>query len=94
VPNIPETSYIVIATLGQLRAHQHGLFGYCNDCGDKYGMDVPAERRRGGLFDIDLDALIAERGADCRIVGLPPVPCPRCGSTSSATRITAPSRPR
>ena len=43
-------------------------------------MDLPAEQRQLSNFDIDLPALIAERGPDSPVIGMAPVPCPRCGS--------------
>lgn len=55
-------------------------------------MDVPAEQRGRAAFDIDLDRLIAERGADATCIGMPPVPCPRCGSRRTEYRVLAPSK--
>src|SRR5258708_26065956 len=49
-----------------------------------------AARRVIALCDIDMAALIAERGADCAVVGLAPVPCPYCGSRDTANRIRTP----
>jgi hypothetical protein len=66
---------IVLDTLGKLDAYGFRLFGCCHDCGSKYDR-----RRRENPpthFDIDVAALAAERGADCAVVGLAPVVCPR-----------------
>jgi hypothetical protein len=38
-------------------------------------------------FDVDMAALIAERGADAAIVGLRPPACPRCGSVRTEVRL-------
>jgi len=43
------------------------------------------------MFDIDLGALIRDRGKDCLVVDHGRVPCPRCGSTNTETRVTAPA---
>jgi hypothetical protein len=51
-------------------------------------MADPPERRIPSNFDIDLAALIAERGADCFVIRMVPVPCPRCGSVDTQYRIT------
>jgi len=64
-------------TLQKLLDHRHGLFGYCLRC------------RRS--FDIDLPALIAERGGDSRIVGMKRLRCPTCCAVAEH-RITAPSK--
>jgi len=45
------------------------------------------------MFDIDLAALIHERGKECVVVGLDPIPCPRCGSAKTETRVTTPAKP-
>lgn len=88
---------IALDTLGKLCQHGHGLFGWCSDCGSpsRYWDDVRARRApTPAMFDIDLSALIRERGGDCRVVGLEPVPCPRCGSTNTETRVTTPAKQR
>lgn len=64
---------IVLDTLGKLRAHGHGLWGWCYSC--------------AGLFDVDVTALVDERGADCDIARLAPVPCPYCGSSAIEMHI-------
>jgi hypothetical protein len=46
------------------------------------------------MFDVDLGALIRERGQRYLVVGLKPVPCPRCGSVQTETRVMAPAKPR
>jgi hypothetical protein len=42
------------------------------------------------LYDIDFGALIAERGREREIVGMEPVPCPRCGSRRTEIRLLPP----
>jgi hypothetical protein len=37
-----------------------------------------------------MGALMAERGRDCLTVGMPPVPCPRCGSPRTELRSLPP----
>jgi hypothetical protein len=64
---------ITLDTLGRLAAHGYGLNANC--------LDRAAARARAN-FNIDLAAVIAERGADAKVVGLLPPPCPRCGSTN------------
>jgi len=86
----------VLDTLDKLWQHGHGMFGWCSDCGapSRYWDDVKALRTpKPASFDIDLGALIRERGKDCVLVGLAPVPCPRCGSARTETRITTPAKP-
>lgn len=88
---------IVPDTLGKLYHHGQGLFGWCSDCGSpsRYWDDVKTRRTpKPAMFDIDLGALIRERGGDCLVVGLEAVPCPRCGSANTETRVTAPAKPR
>jgi hypothetical protein len=57
--------------------------------GSGAGLDRP-ERRPCSSFDIDMAALIAERGADYSIIRMAPVPCPRCGSRDTETRLRTP----
>ena len=88
---------IALDTLGKLYQHGHGMFGWCSECGSpsRYWDDVRARRAPDpAMFDIDLGALIRERGRECLVVGLGRVPCPRCGSTNTETRVTAPAKPR
>ena len=88
---------MVLDTLGKLWRHGHGLFGWCGDCGSqsRYWDDVKARRiPKLAMFDIDLVELIRERGRECLVVDLVHVPCPRCGSTNTETRVTAPAKPR
>jgi hypothetical protein len=83
-------------TLRKLWQHGHGMFGWCSDCGSpsRYWMDVRAGRTPSrAMFDVDLGALIRERGGDCLVLGLEPVACPRCGSRKTETRVIAPSKP-
>jgi len=87
---------IILDTLAKLDRHGHGLFGWCSDCGSpsRYWVDVKARRQpRPASFDIDLAALIGERGKDGSVVDLAPVPCPRCGSRKTEIRVTAPAKP-
>lgn len=86
---------IVLDTLGALHRHGHGLFGWCANCGDAswYWADVRARRTpQRAAFDIDLAALILERGEDSPVVKMEPVPCPRCGSRNVEMRIKTPAR--
>jgi hypothetical protein len=67
---------IVLDTLGKLHSHGHGLFGWCIHCGSasRYWNDVRAGRApKPAMFDIDLAALIRERGEGCHVVGISPV---------------------
>jgi hypothetical protein len=85
---------IVLDTLGKLYQHGHGLFGWCSECGSpsRYREDVRAGRLpQRAMFDVDLGALIRERGRDRVVIGLAPIPCSRCGSRKTKTRVTAPS---
>jgi hypothetical protein len=51
----PDTTLIVLNTLGKLRAHDHGMFGTCLDCADPYRKNLPPEIPRiAANFDIDL----------------------------------------
>ncbi|HEV2549015.1 MAG TPA: hypothetical protein VGU20_16860 [Stellaceae bacterium] len=84
---------IVLDTLGKLSRHGHGLFGWCSACGSpsRYWADVKERRApRRAIFDVDLGALVRERGGDCPVVGMAPICCPRCGSRDTETRITTP----
>jgi ssDNA-binding Zn-finger/Zn-ribbon topoisomerase 1 len=85
---------IALDTLGKLHQYGHGLFGWCSDCGSlsRYWSDVGVGRTPAS-FDIDLKALIGERGKDNPVVGLEPVPCPWCGSRRTETRVTTPAKP-
>ena len=51
-----------------------------------------AEDRVRAAFDIDMAALIAERGADHSFIRMAPVPCPRCGSRDTEYRRSTPPR--
>jgi hypothetical protein len=67
---------IVLATLGQLYAHRHGIGGYCLVC----------QR----LFDVSLPALIAERGGDTLVARMKPLTCPGCGGKRTQFNIITP----
>jgi hypothetical protein len=86
------TTPIAIDTLGKLRARGYGLWGSCLDCAALYRKDVPAEERISSSFDIDLDELIAERGADASCIRMAPVLCPGCGGRQTECRIRVPGR--
>ena len=59
----------------------------------RHWEDVRARRTpQPAMFEIELPALIRDRGADCLVVALDKVPCPRCGSTNTETRIMAPGK--
>jgi hypothetical protein len=84
---MPRMPTITLDTLGRLAAHGHGLAGWCLDCSARYRPSAPAAEQTRAGFDVDMAALIAERGANARIVGLRPPPCPRCGSTRTEIRL-------
>jgi len=68
----------VLETLGKLWEHGHGMFGWCSECGSssRYWADVRAHHTpQPATFDIDLAALIRQRGRECAVVGLGPVAC-------------------
>jgi hypothetical protein len=79
---------IALDALGTLQAYGYRLFGWCNACSALHRRD--ALPRQTALFDIDLAALIVERGEHARVVGLAPVACPRCGSRDTQTRLLPP----
>jgi hypothetical protein len=83
---------IVLDTLGKLHAHGYSLWGWCRDCAKLYRMGQRAEERVLAAFDIDMAALIAERGADHSFIRMAPVPCPRCGSRDTEYRRNTPPR--
>jgi hypothetical protein len=87
----PGRGFIVLDTLDKLRAHHHRLIGHCALCARLYRPDAPGASPPCS-FPVDLEALIAERGRDCAVVGLKPVPCPRCGSLKTTTQIAVPSK--
>jgi len=68
----------VLETLGKLWQHGHGMFGWCSECGfpSRYWADVRAQPRLISISrDIDLAALIRQRGRNAAVVGLGPVAC-------------------
>ncbi len=74
-------------TLGCLRQQRYNLFGWCSDCAALYRKDMPPGQRVRASFDIDLEKLIAERGADATCIRMPPIPCPRCSGRQTEYRI-------
>ena len=68
--------WVILDTIGKLHAYHHDLCGWCCNC--------------ASLFEINIAALITERGADCEIIGMAPVPCPRCGSRDTEHCIDTP----
>jgi hypothetical protein len=79
--------FIVIDTLAKLRDHNYRLVGYCDACARLYRPDAGPGGSPPYSFAIDLAALIAERGEACAVVGLRPVPCPRCGSRETRSHL-------
>jgi hypothetical protein len=77
-------------TFAWLRDHRFTLFGSCDDCAALYRKDLPASERVPAFFDIDLEKLIAERGAGASYIRMAPVPCPRCGSRRTQYRLSPP----
>ncbi len=78
---------IILDTLGQLHAQRHTMFGWCRRCESRYRMAAWPEDNPPAIFDIDVAALIAQRGAGAPVVRMPPVPCPHCGSRETEVRI-------
>jgi hypothetical protein len=88
---------LVLDTIGKLYTDGHGMFGWCLGCGSpsQYWDDVRERRTpKRATYDIDLAALIRERGTDSPVVGMEPIQCPYCGSWKTETRITTPAKPR
>jgi hypothetical protein len=81
---------IAIDSLGKLADWRMRVFGSCLDCSRRYDPKL-GPCNTPSAYDIVLGQLVAARGRDCLIVGMPPVPCPRCGSRSTEIRIL-PSR--
>ena len=63
--------------------------GLLPPCGDKYRKDVHPSQNPPSSFEIDLPALITERGADSTYIRMAPPPCPYCGSRRVQVRIKA-----
>jgi hypothetical protein len=78
---------IVLDNIGKLYAHGRSLDGWCLDGAGRYRPATPAVERVRSSFDVDIAALIAQRGADAPIVGLQPPPCPRCASARTEIRL-------
>jgi hypothetical protein len=89
-----DPNLIVLQTLSDLLDHGHGMSGWCYDCAETYDPTMLPLISRPAGFDIDLVALIAERGSSSTAIHAEPVPCPCCGSSRTTIRITAPSRGR
>jgi hypothetical protein len=73
-PRTPDPDLFTLDTLGKLRAHGHGVCGYCRDC--------------RCIFAVSNAELIAERGAECRVVGMAPLTCPGCGGKHTTFSTT------
>ncbi len=86
----PMHAPIILDTLSKLHANRHTLFGWCRPCASRYRMAVRPEDNPPASFDIDVAALIAQRGPDAPVVRMPPVACPRCGSRETEARILGP----
>jgi hypothetical protein len=56
--------WVILDTTGKLHVPPR-LWAWCCSCAS---------------FEIDIAAPITERGADCEIIGMAPVRCPRCHS--------------
>ena len=82
---------IVLDTIGKLDRHGHGMFGWCGRCATLYRPERGPSNPPAS-FDIDLPALIAERGADHAVIGMAPVPCRYCGSRETETRVLGPTK--
>jgi hypothetical protein len=89
---MPDMPTIKLDTLNRLAAYGHGLGGWCLDCSARYRPATPAAERARAGFDVDIAALITERGPAASAIRMAPVPCPRCGSRRTECRITTPSR--
>jgi hypothetical protein len=76
--------------LGRLADRRHRLFGCCVDCARRYRYELGA-RNQPSQYEMDLGALATERGRDAAIVGMEPVPCPRCGSRRTEIRLLPPA---
>lgn len=89
MPDVTQ-KWIVIDTLGKLLEHGFRLFTSCSDCAAAYRRDLPPTVQQQSDFDIDLPALIAERGPDSPAVRMAPLPCPRCGGKRTQVYVVAP----
>jgi hypothetical protein len=83
-------SQVPLDTLGKLADRGFRLFGSCLDCSRRYDPKL-GPLSPPSSFDIDLGALVAERGRECEIVGMPPVPCPRCATRRTEIRLLPPN---
>jgi hypothetical protein len=84
------SGFVVLDTLGRLKEHDHRLIGHCMACARLYRRD--RRDNPSSSFAIDLTALIAERGPDCRVVGLRPVRCVYCGSLETTFQLAVPPK--
>jgi hypothetical protein len=91
MPDVPTTP-IAIDNLGKLRERGYGLWGSCLDCAALYRTDLPAGQGVSSSFEIDLDRLIAERGADSTCIRMAAVACARCGGRRTDYGIRVPGK--
>lgn len=82
--------WIVIDTLGKLLEQGFGLRICCDDCAARYRRDAP-DASPTAMFKVDLPALIAQRGTNCRLIGMAPLPCPGCRGMHTSFLVSAPS---
>jgi hypothetical protein len=88
-PSQAPSSGVPLDTLGKLADRGFRLFGSCLDCARRYDPKL-GPLRPPSYYDIDLAKLVAERGRDCLIFDMDPVPCPRCGSRRTEIRLLPP----
>jgi hypothetical protein len=63
-------------TLGKLVDNKFRLLGWCVACWTN--------------FVVDVGTLVAQRGRNCRIADMAPVPCPGCGRRRTEHRLIPP----
>ena len=66
----PSVEMIVLHTLGKLTARRWSVSGWCTDCALRYHRRLPPGQTVPSGFSLDLQQLIAERGAGAKIVGM------------------------